>query len=149
MNSLSKEQKKMIILKYGEVRNLTEVRRYFGTKHYPKHPRKVPQLVVFKMVIDRFCETGSCRKERPPGRTKVGEENVAAVRNFFKQNEGSSVRCACNALGLSYGTVWSILRKKVVLEGAQITTASIPHSSSSGIQASGLQLVAWIPRRMV
>ena len=61
MNSLNEELKKMIILRYSEVMSLIEVRRYFGTKYYPKYPRKVPQLVVFKRVIDRFCETGSCR----------------------------------------------------------------------------------------
>ena len=65
MDSLNEKQKKMIISKYDEVRNLTEVRRYFGTKYYPKHPRKVPQLVVFKLVINRFCKTGFCRMERP------------------------------------------------------------------------------------
>ena len=46
MNSLNEEIRKMILLKYDEVRNLTEVRRYFGTKYYSKHPRKVSQIVV-------------------------------------------------------------------------------------------------------
>ena len=112
MNSLNEEQKTMIILKYCEVRNLIKVRRY------PKHPRKVPQLVVFKRVIDRFYETGSCRKERPPGRTKVGEKNVAAVRIFLNKMKDQPFNVP--VFLLRNRVVHS--QKKIVSEGVQITT---------------------------
>ena len=41
---------KIIMFNYGQVRNTTQVWRFFGTKYYAKHPRKVLQLVVFKIA---------------------------------------------------------------------------------------------------
>ena len=98
----------MIVFKYVEVRNINNVRSFFGKKYYPKHSIKVPQLVFFKRIVDCFCKIGSCMKD-------------AAVR-IFLQNEGSNVRCAFNGSGLSCGTVWSILRRKNVFEAVQVMT---------------------------
>lgn len=62
---------------------------------------------------------------------------MTAVRKFFEENEGSSVRCACDALAVLWNRVVHS-QEKVVLEGVQVTVGSIPHRRSRGIKASGL-----------
>ena len=57
MNSLTEDQKKMIVLEYGATKSFAEVRKAFAKQYYPNHPRKVPPLMTFKRVIDRFCQT--------------------------------------------------------------------------------------------
>ena len=113
MTTFSEDEMKMIMLTYEETKNLGEVRRCFAKKFHPRHPRKVPGLKAFRRVIDRFKSTASCKKQCPPGRPKMIEETVAAVECFFKQNEGSSIREASSELGLSYGTVYRILKQKL------------------------------------
>ena len=67
MTTFSEDEMKMIVLTYGETKNLGEVRRCFAKEF---HPRKVPSLKAFQRVIDRFKSTASCKKQCPPGRPK-------------------------------------------------------------------------------
>ena len=62
------QQSAFIILKYGELKNVALlVRRAFGTKFYPRHPRMLPHRGQFKRVIDQFLESGSVRPTVPVG----------------------------------------------------------------------------------
>ena len=62
------EQSAFIILKFGELKNVALVRRAFGTKFYPQHPRMLPHRGQFKRVIDNFLESASVRPTVPVGR---------------------------------------------------------------------------------
>ena len=64
------QQSAFIILKYGELKNVALVRRAFGTKFYPRHPRMLPHRGQFKRVIDQFLESGSVRPTVPVGHVR-------------------------------------------------------------------------------
>ena len=113
MNSLTEDQKKMIVLEYGATKSFAEVRKAFAKQYYPKHPRKVPPLMTFKRVIDRFCQTASCKKQQPPGRPKMNEETVTAIKTFFEEKKSSSILEASKELELSTGTVLRVLGTKL------------------------------------
>ena len=112
-SSLSQEQKTFIILKYGETKDFGTIRRAFATKFYPKHPRLVPSLQVFRRLVVRFCATGSLQKKKPTGRKGVSDETIARVKEYFEMKETESVRNAAADLQLSYGVVHRILKKKL------------------------------------
>ena len=119
----------MIIFEYGATKNLAGVRKAFAEQYYPKHPRMVPPRMTFKRVIDRFCQTASCKKQPPPGRPKMTGETVVAIELFFEENERSSTREASKELELSTGTVWRVLKTKLKwkayrLRRAQCLTAA-------------------------
>jgi len=126
---LTEDQKKINVLEYGATKNIPEVRKAFAKKYYPKHPRKVPPLITFRRVIDRFWQTASCKKQQPPGRPKMNEDIVTAVKNFFEEKKSSSIREASKELGLSTGTVWRVIKtnlkwKDYRLRRAQCLTAA-------------------------
>ena len=56
-----------IILKYRELKNVELVRRAFGTKFYPQHPRVLLYRGQFKRVIDNFLKSASVRPTVPFG----------------------------------------------------------------------------------
>lgn len=107
-STFSEEESKFIILKYGEVKCSAAVRRAFGTKFFPK---KNPQQVQFRRVIDRFLESASVRPMVPTGFAPTSDESVQQVRDFFLLNPKAHIREAAARLGMSYSTVWKILRK--------------------------------------
>ena len=113
MISLAEDQKKIIIFKYGAAKNLAEVRKASAKQYYPKHPRMVPPRMTFKRAIDRFCQIASYKKQPPPGRPKMTGKTVASIEMLFEENERSSIREASKELGLSTGTVWSVLKTKL------------------------------------
>ena len=87
MNSLTEDQKKMIVLEYGATKSFAEVRKAFAKQYKPKRPLKVRSLMTFKRVIDRFCQTASCKKQQRPGRPNMNEETVTAIKTFFRRKD--------------------------------------------------------------
>ena len=100
-------------MKFGELKCISAVKRAFGTKFYRGYPRKVPKLLAFKRLIDRFSNSGHTRPLAPPGSPTTSTDDIAAVRNFFKKNKKAHIRMAETRLGMSYGKIWGILRNKL------------------------------------
>ena len=67
LSPFNQEQVSWIILKFGELKCISAVKRAFGTKFYRGYPRKVPKLLAFKRPIDRFSNSGHTRSLAPPG----------------------------------------------------------------------------------
>lgn len=109
----SNEQASWVVLKFGELKSVLEVRRAFRREFFPNEPRYVPQLKTFRRLIQRFQGTGATRPITPPGPPEVSEEEVRRVRSFFEDDPDAHVRQAAVSLGISFGKVWRILRKKL------------------------------------
>ena len=86
------------------------VQRAFRKEFYPKNPRQVPKIRAFTRILQRFKEESALRPQVPVGRSRE-HNNVEAVKNCFEQNPKIHIREATRVLGLSYGTIWKILRK--------------------------------------
>ena len=111
----SVEESKFIILKYGEVKCTAAVRRAFGTKFFPKNPRKVPKQMIFQRVIDRFLQSASVRPAIPAGAPPTSEDDLKKVKDFLEANPKAHIREMVAPLEMSYGQIWTILRKKLKL----------------------------------
>ena len=109
----SHDQASWVILKFGELNNLSDVRRAFRLKFFPKNPRYVPDLKAFKRLVQRFETSGATRPLTPRGRTAETAEEVERVKTFFQAHPDAHVRKASQDLGMSFGKVWTILRKKL------------------------------------
>ena len=107
------EQSKFIILKFGETKNVTMVRRAFRAQFYPQNPRKVPQRLLFQRVIDRFLSSASVMPRVPKGLTPCTPEDVQRVKDYFTVNPKNHIRSAVTELGMSFG---KILRKVLKLK---------------------------------
>ena len=57
-SAFTEEQETFIIFKYGEVGCITQVKRSFGTRFFPKNPRKVPNKTNSKDLL-----TGSLKPD--------------------------------------------------------------------------------------
>ena len=104
-----------IVLQYGAVRNLTAVRRKFGT-HFQKR-NNVPSKMAFKRLVERFQKTGNTSPAQPQGRTANSENLIEKIRELvkpFQENQQSiSVPTIAKQLNASTATVWRIMRKKL------------------------------------
>lgn len=112
-----KEQTSWVITKFAELGKLTLVRRAFRQKFFPRNPRGVPPLLSFQRLVKRFQETGATRPVVPPGRgpttTSDKEVHVEKVKSFFNEHPKAHVRQASEQLGMSYGKVWTVLRRNL------------------------------------
>ena len=115
-STFSTEESTFIILKYGEVKNYTDVRRAFRNKFLPRNPGKAPHLQAFKRVIDHFLQTASVRPQVPVGKSPLAPEEIEAVKTFLAANPKAHIRSMVEALGMSFGKIWTILRKKLKLK---------------------------------
>lgn len=62
----TKEKETWIILKFGELKSLTSVRRLFR-KEFNMNPKDLPTCKTFSRVIERFKETGNVQPRKSPG----------------------------------------------------------------------------------
>ena len=58
LSPFDKDQVTWIILKFGEQRKVTKVKRAFAVKYFPKNPRSVSTYLAFKRLIERFIGSG-------------------------------------------------------------------------------------------
>lgn len=107
------EQVSWIILKYGELKNVSAVKRAFSTQFYKHHPREVPNYMAFKRIIDRFLESEGHTRPKVKGGLKppIPQDQITAVKLFFKQNKRAHLAEASRDLNISKSKVWFILRK--------------------------------------
>ena len=136
------EQSTFIILKYGEVKNTTLVRRFFRMKFFPKNPKQVPQNVKFQRVIDRFLRTASVRQSTPAGLPPTPAEDIQAVKDFFQRNPKAHLRAAMVELNLPIGKIWMILRKNLKFKPYRPHTSQMlsPANMESRLAASNFFL---------
>ena len=93
MSPFTKNQIPWIIYyKMGEVNNIKLVQRAFRLKFHPKNPRKVPNYMAFKRLVERFESSGGqTRPMSPPGLVATSEEIILLVKNFFKENKEAHI----------------------------------------------------------
>ena len=81
-------------------------------------PRRVPSVMAFRRLTERFIASGQTQPQAFKGsRPALTDESVERVREFVRRNprkKALSVRQIANSLGISFGTVWRILRKKLM-----------------------------------
>ena len=110
---ITQEQTSWTILKFGELRSLSGVRRAFRLKLFPENERNVPGRKVFHRLIERFETVGAVLLLTTPGQAPTPDVDVSRGKTFSEDNPDSHVRGAAERLGLSFGKVWTILRKKL------------------------------------
>ena len=107
------EERKWIILKFGELKSATLVRRAFQ-KQFPKSsPRDVPNRKQFQRVLEQFNGSGDVGEAKPKHNVKdsVPQADTDAVQEYFEVNKEAHLRDAVRDLGISLGNVLFILRK--------------------------------------
>lgn len=109
----NKEQQLFITRKLLDGEHISEIRRLYGTEYHNNAPRKVPSKMAFSRVANRLKTFGNTHTQQPPGRPVCSREVIERVAHFFQENDQATVRIAAEDLHLSYGTVWTILRKKL------------------------------------
>ena len=112
-----KPKSQFIITKFLETRSLVMVMRAYRKKFCPKSPRSVPGKLSFMRLLQRFEDDASVRPISPLGKSKekdaTSAENIAIVKDYFKNNKQAHIRQSVGDLGLSYGMLWRILRKSL------------------------------------
>ena len=83
------EERKWIILKFGELKSATLVRRAFQ-KQFPKSsPRDVPNRKQFQRVLEQFNGSGDVGEAKPKHNVK---DSVPQADNvFFQTSKKSSI----------------------------------------------------------
>ena len=118
MTSFSKDEVVKIVLFYGKFENYQKVRNEYA-KFYgiSKHPRDLPDVRMFKSVIDRFLGTGSVHKKGAGGRPKAArtEENEERVKKLVESKNSISIRQIAFHLDLQETSIWRLLRKVVMV----------------------------------
>ena len=110
------EQESSIVLKYGELKSFTRVRRWFRIE-YNVQAFDVPSEKQFRRIVGRFKETNTTAHGKPPGRPIVAKsaENVQRIREMITEDMTLSIRKISAIMMLAFGTVWTILRKNLKL----------------------------------
>ena len=108
------EERKWIILKFGELKSATLVRRAFQ-KQFPKSsPRDVPNRKQFQRVLEQFNGSGDVGEAKPKHNVKdsVPQADTDAVQEYFEVNKEAHLRDAVRDLGISLGKVlkWKAYR---------------------------------------
>ena len=95
----------------------SQLRRAFITEFLgAENHKKAPKRYAFSRLVQRFSETGGVTgrsKTDEDRRTAVTEENIKIVEDYFTENEKKSIREASDDLGLTFSTIWTILRKSL------------------------------------
>ena len=106
-----------IIFQFGELKSPARVRRWYQLQNPHIHHSNIPSVKEFARVRDRFKKTNSTRpgKAGKSGRpvTKITPENVEIVRGMILADQSVSIPEIALRLDCSYGTAWTILRKKL------------------------------------
>ena len=117
MPVFSEGQEAQIIFQFGELKSPTAVRRWFQKQNPHIHHKDIPHVMEFIRVRDRFKRTNSTRPSRTgkagPPVTKITPENVEIVRGMILADQSVSIPEIALRLDCSYGTAWTILRKKL------------------------------------
>ena len=89
----SLQERIFIVNKFAELKSISDVKRVFRLRFYPKNPRAVPTYMAFQRVVNKFGSCGDVGDPKPERlhRHFVPVEDVRAVEDFFKKNEKDEV----------------------------------------------------------
>ena len=110
------EQELWIILEFGELRNVLQVRRKFRI-HFKVISKKVPNVNAFKQLVDWFINKGDTKpKEKTGGKqSTVDPDMVGRIKSFIddwvKNNDQVSVKDISTSFDISMSKAWRIMRK--------------------------------------
>lgn len=109
----SREERIWIVLKFGEVKSATLVRRAFQKKFPSPNPKDVPHRKVFARVLEKFEGCGDVGDPKPKFKPaeSIPAAEVQAVEEYFNLHKEAHLRDAVGELGFSFGKIWFILRK--------------------------------------
>ena len=117
MPVFSEGQETEIIFQFGKLQSPIAVRRWFQQQNPHIHHKSIPPVKEFVRVRDRFKRTNSTRPSRTgkagPPVTKTTPEMVETVRGLILADQSISIPEIALRLDCSYGTAWTILRKKL------------------------------------
>jgi hypothetical protein len=130
-------EKAKCVIWFIETHSATTVLRLYRNTH-----RKVPptrkSIYVWRK---QFEETGCLRKGKSPGRPRVADDSVGAVRRSYMRSPSKSTNCASCELDTPQPTVWKILRKRLKMRPYKIQLLQAPFSQLTGTQ--------WTKREMI
>ena len=94
----------------------------------------VPKLNALHRVVNRFVEDASVTTKVTFGSpTSISDDDIKSI---FTRNKRAHVRLAVEELNLSFGTVWRILREKMMWK-----PCSYSESFQQGVKACSLLLL--------
>ena len=110
-------QRSEIILQYGKLGSPTLVRRWFRKQHPEIPNHRIPSVMRFWRLIQRFKDTGNTDKGHGPGRkaSTMTEENIEIIRQMLEDDNSLSINRIARDVGVDQKTVWTIMRKKLKL----------------------------------
>lgn len=120
MNRLTPEQRYQIVEIYfqnnSSVRNVYRALRPF----YGIHNRPTERTI--RETINRFRTNFTLLDHHPSTRVRPARnaDNIAAVAESIRENRDQSIRRRSQALGLSYGSLWRILKRDLGLKAYKI-----------------------------
>ena len=113
----NQEQATFIVFKFGELQSIKRTQRAFRMKFFPKHPRRVPDILAFRRILDRFKNHATVKPQQATtGKRIITEQEVQRVKRvkkYFEDQPEAHIRQAVDTLQLSYGTIWRILQKEL------------------------------------
>ena len=69
--------------------------------------------MAFQRLVEPFQGEGAVHPFTHKGARPSPDRNVSRVQEFFDDNPDAHVRGAAESLRMSFGKVWTILRKKL------------------------------------
>ena len=90
---------KFVIKTFVKLKSLVRVRRAFRLVYYPIYPLKMPKVLAFRRLVQRFEEENA--------------NDIDRVVTYFGDNPKVHLRQAVPDLNMSRGKIWNILRQKL------------------------------------
>ena len=115
MSSLTDDQSRFIVLKFGELKSPSEIRRAFRQKYFPSNSRQVPHIREFHRLFKILENHGTVQHLPITGKRPATVDDVERVKQFFENSPKASIRSAINELQISYGRIWKI-RVTILME---------------------------------
>ena len=94
-----------------ELNSVDRVRRWF----YRTYRRAPPSRPSIRSWVRRFSTTGSVAHRNRSGRPRISQDITERVQELFESNPGTSIRAGAAVVGISRGSVYNILRRRLFL----------------------------------
>jgi transposase len=102
---------------------------------YGNARRKIPPTrKIIYAWRKQLEETGCLCKGKSPGRPRVADDTVEAVRRSYMISSSKLTNCASRELDITQPTVWKILRKRLKTRPYKIQLLQAPVSQLTGTQ---------------
>ena len=111
------QQKAQCVTWYNQTQSVTSVRRRFQTQ-YRRNP---PARNSILRWVENFNSIGNVENRSGSGRPATTNDNVRAVRNYFRTHPRRSVRRAESDLAIPRSTIHRILKKMIHMFPYKVT----------------------------